>query len=65
MGSRKCLGQHDAELLTKAFVVDVCSHYEMSVVGDESQHHGGEDIENGEDWIPPANVELKLERLKP
>ena len=66
-GVRKCLGQHDAEILVKAFVFELLQQYEMSldVQDTDSKSKGkdeGDHLDGGqESWVPLANRDVKLE----
>ncbi|KAF4633879.1 hypothetical protein G7Y89_g4249 [Cudoniella acicularis] len=57
-GLRKCLGQYEGEVLVKAFVAEFFAKYTATISLKGGKDHN--QVRVGENWIPPADVEIKL-----
>ncbi|MCJ1446796.1 MAG: hypothetical protein MMC23_007303 [Stictis urceolatum] len=56
-GVRKCLGQHDAELLIKSFMFEMLQQYDLSLTS------SGMDLDGSQsNWVPVANLAVRLQR---
>ena len=56
-GVRKCLGQHDAELLIKSFMFEMLQQYDLSLTS------SGMDLDGPQsNWVPVANLAVRLQR---
>ena len=61
-GTRKCLGQHDAERAVKALVYQLVDRFELRVRS--GKREGGDYKVEERNWVPLADVTLDLKPLR-
>lgn len=59
-GTRKCLGSHLGELMTKAFMLELIRTYRLKVPSDGE---GDIDATSKEAWVPISAQEVVFERI--
>ena len=57
-GTRKCLGQHEAEVLIKTIIAQLVVWYDLTL-GASTEGTERVVVEEG-NWVPVANIELEL-----
>lgn len=60
-GTRKCLGQHDAERAVKALLFYFIKEYSW-IMGFDQRKNGDFKVDEG-NWVPLADVDLVLTKL--